>query len=308
MISRLLALMIILLAHPAVSQSSTCAAEWTKLIDTASASFGMAKPAPSLFRQTANGGCRTSGLEFKINEHVAIKADSLSWSGRDMDRFVETGLPPTALELTVSGIRIVPQVGDPTFQFLQDIQTRGQNIGVTLSLDWEAETRELFLRYFTISLPSDDYVRVTARVEGVDMSSAESLAKSAATFGLTDVGLEVRTTRIFQDYLLFVVGMALLDGHPDPAARMAELKAIGRTGIDAAPGDVLSETSKAALKRLVDDMPEPAGLLRITQTANPGLGVARGLLLSRQSQAIKSVDDLGPLIDGITLDVTYDRF
>ena len=268
----------------------------------------MSAPAPGLFRQTADKGCRTNGLVFPVNEHVVVKAESLTWSGRDMDRFVEGGLPPTAIALTLSGIRIVPQVGDKTFQYLQDVQSRGQNIEVSLSVNWDAADNVVSVDNLLISLPSDDFIRFEAQVEGVDLSTAESLRNSAISFGVTLVDLEIRSERIFQNYLLLPLGMVLLEGQSNPEARVDELKDLAKTAVEGAPSQLVSEGSKAALLSLVEDLPEPAGTLRLRQTASPGIGVARGLAFGMQAERAETLDDLWPLFDGIDVEITYDRF
>ena len=306
---RILAFLAVLAwSSPVLAQTPNCSAQWSRLVDAMGRLFGMSAPAPGLFRQTADKGCRTNGLVFPVNEHVVVKAESLTWSGRDMDRFVEGGLPPTGIALTLSGIRIVPQVGDKTFQYLQDVQSRGQNIEVSLSVNWDAADNVVSVDNLLISLPSDDFIRFEAQVEGVDLSTAESLRNSAISFGVTLVDLEIRSERIFQNYLLLPLGMVLLEGQSNPEARVDELKDIAKTAVEGAPSQLVSEGSKAALLSLVEDLPEPAGTLRLQQTANPGIGVARGLAFGMQAERAETLDDLWPLFDGIDVEITYDRF
>lgn len=298
----------VLLAGPAAAQSVNCAAQWASLVDMLGRTAGMKPPAPGIFRQTADRGCRTDGLEFAADRHLAIKANRLTWTGRDMERFVQDGLPPTAFELTLSGIRFVPQVGDKTFEYLHDIQARGQSIEVSLSVNWDDVENVVTVDNLLISLTGGDFIKFDSRVEGVDLTNAESLAQSAGQFGLTEMNLEIRSKRMFQNYLLLPLGMALLDAHPDPAARMAELKAMGRHAIDTAPNDWIAPRSKAALKSLLDDLPDPAGTLRIRQTATPGIGVARALAFSLRAGSVRTVEDLWPFFDGITTEISYERF
>ena len=144
----------------------------------------MSAPAPGLFRQTADKGCRTNGLVFPVNEHVVVKAESLTWSGRDMDRFVEGGLPPTAIALTLSGIRIVPQVGDKTFQYLQDVQSRGQNIEVSLSVNWDAADNVVSVDNLLISITCKDLGR---ELNVIAKSNDASIGKRMIKAGVDEV-------------------------------------------------------------------------------------------------------------------------
>ncbi len=304
----LAALAVLMMTAPAMAQTPNCAAQWTRLIGVLSNAFGVKAPPPGLFRQMADGGCRTDGLSFPTNDHLVLKAESLTWRGRDMGRFVNDGLPPTGLSLTMSGIRMVPQVGDKTFQYLQDIQSRGQDVELTLTVNWDEADKVVSLDNLTIRLPGDDFVRLNGRIEGVDLSTAESLAGSAASFGVTEMNLEVRSERMFQDYLLFPFGMAVLIGHENPDARMAELIALGKAAVADAPLKLVSAGSKAALTDLLDDLPDPAGRLTINQTANPGIGVARGLAFGMGARSIKTLDDIWPFFDGISVKIDYERF
>ena len=299
---------VLMLAHPAHAQPVSCKAQWLRLSETVAGAFGVEAPTPGIVRELANGGCRTNGLTFKTDENVSLKAESLQWRGRDMERFVSEGLPPTAFNLELSGVRIVPTFGDPTYQYLLDLQSRGQNIEVELALDWDAAEKVLRVENLLISLPNDDFIRYENRIEGVDLSTKQSLQMSAGSFGMTHSVLVVRSERFFQNYLLLPLGLALLDGHPNPAARIAELKAEGKALIAIVPGWLLSSASKAALGDLLEDLPDPSGTLRIEQRADPGMGVARGMAMAVRIQAMEEVGDLWSLFEGIEVDVSYERF
>lgn len=306
---RFLALAVVLmLAQPVHAQPANCQAQWLRLSETVAGAFGVEAPTPGIVRELANGGCRTNGLTFKTDEKVSLKAESLQWRGRDMERFVTEGLPPTAFDLEVKGVRVVPTFGDPAYQYLLDLQSRGQNIEVGLALDWDEAEKVLRVENLLISLPNEDFIRYAARIEGVDLSTKESLQMSAGSFGVTGAELVVRSERFFQNYLLFPLGLALLNGHPNPEARIAELKAEARGIIATVPERFLSSTSKAALGDLLDDLPEPSGILRIEQRADPGIGVARGMAMAMRAESMETVADLWTLFDGVEVDIHYDRF
>ena len=299
---------VLMLAQPAHAQPANCKAQWLRLSETVAGVFGVEAPTPGIVRELANGGCRTNGLTFKTDENVSLKADSLQWRGRDMERFVTEGLPPTAFDLEVKGVRIVPTIGDPTYQYLLDLQSRGQNIEVGLALDWNEAEKVLSVENLLISLPNDDFIRYEARIEGVDLSTMQSLQMSAGSFGMTHSVLVVRSERFFQNYLMLPLGHALLAGEPDPEARVAELKAESRGIIAIVPGWLLSSASKTALGDLLDDLPDPSGTLRIEQRADPGVGAARGMALAMRAGSMETVADLWSLLNGIEVDVSYERF
>lgn len=302
----LTAVFILAMANSLQAQSPNCAAQWTKISSTLAQLRGLAVPPLGLIRERADGGCRTNGLSFPMNDTITVKADSLTWNGRDMERFVADALPPTAFDFQLNGIRVIPTVGDPAFQYLQDVQTRGRKIDVSLSLDWDEATKIVRIDALRVNFPGEDFVSFIGVVEDVDLTSQSSLQASAGRFGLTSGNLDVRSRRLFQDYLLLPLGLTLLDGTDDPAAEISKLKDVAVTAIDAASTDVLPASSKAALKAVVADFPDPSGHLQIKQTANPGIGVARGLGLAVRGRSIEDPSGFWGLLDGIKFDVTYD--
>ena len=82
------------MALPAFAQRSNCAGEWARLIEVIGRVSSISAPAPGLFRQTADRGCRTDGLTFPVSEYVVVKADRLTWSGEGLARFAGTHQGP----------------------------------------------------------------------------------------------------------------------------------------------------------------------------------------------------------------------
>ena len=112
---------------------------------------------------------------------------------------------------------------------------------------------------------------------------------------------------MFQNFLLLPLGMALLDDAENPAARVQELKAMGLEFITDIPDAALAAGSKTALKTLISDMPEPSGILRISQSASPGIGPARAIAFAMSRGDFEALDDFLMLMQGIKIDITYDR-
>lgn len=263
---------------------------------------------PALVRQTADGGCRTSGLRFEPDSAFSITVDSLRWRGGGMDRFVEDGLPPMSLDMTLEGVRFLPRMPTPSLRYLTEIQSRGSKIDASLSAVWDQSTNELRLNSVRINLPSDDYILIEATVEGVDLTSRQTIETSMGRFAVTSQRLVVRSERAFQTYALVPLGSVLLKNSENPQAKVDVLKKEARDWIAQIPSTPLKPGTKQALLSLIDDMPEPSGILVIDQVANPGIGPARFLPLALSGMPDQGVPALiEALLDGVEISITYDK-
>lgn len=292
----------------AQAQAANCNAQWSQLNDLLIKAQALKAPIPGLIRDTADGGCRINGVRFPADGLLIVKADSLRWSGRDLDRFATDGLPPTALQLELTGVTVSPELDDPVFNYLRDIQARGQSFDLSVNLDWDQVQKQLNVRRVRLHMPEDDFVEFSAQFNGVDLTSENSMQTSVGSFQLMQSTLTVRSMRLFQDYVLFPIGSVVLGGAENPAAKVNDLKAQAQAAINQAPGDVLPLKSKSALTQLIDDLPDPSGTLIIEQSANPGIGPARFIPLALRGGSIDTADDLWQLMDGVTFAITYDKF
>ena len=292
---------------PAEAQTPNCLAQWSRLQEVVQ-TFDLADTLPpGIVRQNATGGCHIDGLTLPAGPNLNITVDSLEWQGQDMQRFVTDGLPPRSLIVQVTGVGFVPDIGDPVFTYLQGIQSRGRQIDLMLDLEWNEPARQLSLNALRINVPESDYLLLQATVENVDFSTKAAMQSSMGSFGLVQLGAEIRSKHMFQNFVLLPIGLALLQGADDPKARVAELQDIAYDHIDAAPSEILPGSAKAALKDLVSDLPDPAGILRFEQTADPGIGPARFLPLALQRGAFESLDDIWTLLEGIRINIIYER-
>ncbi|MDA8585176.1 hypothetical protein N9L47_02795 [Rhodobacteraceae bacterium] len=299
-------------AFSAQAQDANCNAQWARLSDLLIKAGAIDAALPGLIRETANGGCRINGVALPSWDNLDVKAQSLSWRGRDLDRFAREGLPPTALSLSIKGITLVPNIGDPVFSYIQSIQARGKSIDVALSYRWDEAAKVLELQSLRFDFPQDDYLELQARVDRVDLTNLGTMQVSVGGFAVTDTSLVIRSERMFQDYVLTALGSVVLRGSSDSAGRVAALKVIGSEAVMRAPNDVLNSASKTALNGLIDQMPDPKGQLVIETSSRTGIGPARFLPLVLPyvfgSVWFDGLDDVWQLLDGVDTTITYDKF
>ncbi|MEO9824029.1 MAG: hypothetical protein ABJF50_06385 [Paracoccaceae bacterium] len=298
----------VLLVAPMTAQAASCRDQWSSVNDMLVNSGALETGLPGLVREGVNDTCRISGVEIPTRDgHVSVATKTITWSGTDMERFVNDGLPPTALSLSIEGISVRPEFGDKALSYLNEVQSRGRTVDLALSANWDFESRALTLAAFNLEFPQEDHIRLSADVEGVDLTSASTIQLSVGSATLTRFSADIRSLRMFQDYFLQPLGLALLNDSEDPAAKVLELKDTAKTQIGFVPDSILPTASKEAFLQIVDAMPELSGSLALNATAEPGLGAARFIPLA-MSVGRKSPQQIWEVFEGVRIDATFDPF
>lgn len=230
-------------------------------------------------------------------------ADSLHLLGAT-DWLAGGGTPPDRLEARLTNLRVVVGTGHPQLDYLHGAQARATPIQVSARIGWEAGARVLALEALEVDFPGENRLGLSARFTGVDLSSAAAMQMSLGGFALTDVMLEVRSHGLFESYLLMSLGAALLPDNGDVPAAAEALRIEALAGIAALPDAVVPGPSRAALAALVEELPNPAGLLRVEMSAKPGLGPLR-LAGPALTGMPRTVEAAGALLQGVRFDITW---
>ncbi len=289
-----------LLALSVLPAQADCRAEWERLGELL-VDNRIVTSAPRGVALTTQDGCRVTAPSLPDAGNMSVKAREMVWSGEGMARFSDDGLPPIALDLELTGMRFIPRLGDRRMSYLMEIQGFGEGIDLTLRARWDADAQRLNLSTLRLDFPGEDSLSFSATVEGVDLSDRAAMQMSAGRFAITRTVTVIRSERLFQEVLLMPLGMALLDPEGDPEAQVEKLKADALEVIADLPEASLPPDSRAALERLIADMPEPSGVLSVVMTADPGLGAARGMRLAADP------DNLDAVLDGVVYDIDYVR-
>lgn len=240
------------LATPSLAQDTSAAGEQRcRDLIADLAKFDIPLPKVDKTAAKPNGGCLFSGAVF---EQAPTR-----WSIEtvDLDRIepdpARADKLPLALRISLGGIRlsgVVPD--DPAFSYIQQMTASP----MALSLDYERDTaKDAFrLNAFTfntqhgaLSLSAE-----LARVEPVLKSWSPQGAVTRAALKSLEFNLHDEDGEI-QRMLAMPLGLALLKGSPDPAARIAELKQQSATwmrltlGLLGVPRDSIEETIKAMM-------------------------------------------------------------
>lgn len=254
------------------------------------------------------GSCVVTGFATDAvdAQRIMLTADRIVLSATGAEPLLAGRAPLEAVRLQVSGIRIQPYTGFAEMDYLFSIQQVRNVIDADVSVSWDPETGLLEMDMFEVRFPYDQRLFASFVAENADLSSFAALEASLMQLEMTDMRLEATTYGLFEAYAAPVLINGLLAGSDDPEAEMQRIKAQGIAALQALPEDLWTEGSRAALEALVQDMPMPNGSIALQVTAEPGIGMGRAAPFALLG-APESVEDLRPVLGGITIDATYDR-
>ncbi|SIN82647.1 hypothetical protein [Vannielia litorea] len=252
-----------------------------------------------------DGWCRYAGLRLKgPNGYMDYGLDRARLRIGGAER-LEHGLPPLAVELEIEGAHFAYTGGlDAGMRWLMTEQMKADGgIGLVLRAHWDREAKALVLEEASADFPWDNGVRLSARVEGIDLTDRVSTERSAPFAGVTALELELVTHGLFESVFMLPIGPLLLEGAEEPEARVAELKQAARAVVAGLPEVLLDEASREAALALLEDLPHPVGRLLVQVAAEPGLGMAQAGPLALGAAA--TPEGLAAVLAGVSVAVDY---
>ncbi len=257
--------------------------------------------------RAAGGWCIAEGLTLPADVTGLVRptAEYLRWRGRGLRVFAETGAVPEMLEIELENLRLIPEYGKPVLEYAVAAQMARDAIDGSLRVSLDPETGTLELHRLEVRFPGDDGVIVTARAEGVNLSSSVALAKTATTGALHEIGIEARndTGALFEQIFLVPLATAFLNEDTPPATQVEELKAEALAIIDALPEDAYPPETRFALSELIVDMPNPNGTFTLNITFDGGFGMQQ----AREAGDAMAEADIPALWRNAVVKARYDR-
>lgn len=290
----------LLIASPAGAEG-LCAAAWDK-VSAGLTSFG-----------TVSGTVGQDGDWCVVDGAILDRAgqylpdwhlDRLRFRGPAVGWLVEGAGAPDGLELGVEGLRFVVQTGDAQMDWLFAAQARPNAVRADASLAWDAAARKVRLESLTIDFPGENLVELSGVVAGVDLSSTGAAQMSATSFAVTEADLRITMHGLFEWYLLMALGPSVLPTEGDMEAAAEGLRAEMRSAVAELPGTSFSETSKAALGALIDELPNPSGDLAVSLRSAAGIGPAR-LMPWAMTGVPRTVSEAAGVLEGVTVEVGW---
>lgn len=252
---------------------------------------------------TDDGWCALTAAQVQVEQGVSLGIETLRWRGTDMARIAE-GLPPRGLEFAAKGVFVQPQTGDPLFDYLLGLQDRsehGMEFGALIR--WDGLQKALMVDEAYFAFDATNRVTLEARIEGVDLTDAGTIAASLGQAGLRSGEVDATFDGWFERELALPLGMMLLTGeNADPATEVDQLK---RQAIDVVNGfseDFMAERSREALAEFLTSLPQPRGVATLQVTADPVVGLARLAMAPAGGDPAQMFETLS---DGVTATVIW---
>jgi hypothetical protein len=287
---------------PAATTAADCAAGVTlmQMLIPLDAAPAVAGP--------TDGWCALDGAEFgwpgaPIQRRIA----RIAWRAPGLAAAVDGGPPPLWMDLRLGGITQRFVTGDARIDYQLDVQSRvpGTAIDADLALRLDPGAGLLVMDRLRIALPMGNGVDLQARVETAPWPAATPWSQAidgpeALRVTRLDLALDLRG--LFEFYIL----PALLDRMaPDEVVGViAGLKADLTAAQATADPTGLAPETRAALARLLADLPNPHGRLILTLRSDRGLDGAAlmALDLTRPDAALRQIL---ALFDGAAVTMTY---
>jgi hypothetical protein len=302
--------LVVLLALGASSTTATaqeqagqalCAEVWTRLTTIAAPVLQVAgQIAPD-----TSDGCLFTDLRIETpGQYVPDwHIDALHLAGSS--QWIADGTtPPERLTIGVSDLRMVIQTGNPQMDYLLAAQAKPSAIQIEAELSWDAAARNLVLDRLEVDFPGENLITLSARLAGVDLSSAGAMQMSATSFAVTEADLMIQAHGLFEWYALMAWGPLFLPLDGDMEAAMARNKSDLVAGIATLPGATFAKPSRDALAALVGELPNPSGILTLSMRTDAGVGPAR-LMGYAMTGVPDSLAEAGLLFDGVRIDIGW---
>jgi hypothetical protein len=256
-----------------------------------------------------DGWCVVQGLTYEVSgtPGPGFRINRLRWRGEEMSS-IANGEAPLSLQIRIDGIRILPPAGLATTGDMARAWARAATsaFDAALSIRRDPEARTVTLEDLTLDFPGENAIVVSAAVERADLSSPAAAQVSLVSMGLTDLYLAVESDGGLDSYLLMALGPLLPDGADDPGERIDALRGEATSALATVPATLFPAASREALRRFLDDLPNPRGTALLHLTAPDGIGASRFLRFA-VTAAPRSAADIATVLDGASAEFSYGK-
>ncbi|MEM9972234.1 MAG: hypothetical protein AAF762_14225 [Pseudomonadota bacterium] len=227
----------------------------------------------ALVRSRPDGWCGVRSLRVALEDGMTLSIEDFTWRGADMERFLNDGLPPTALEVNAKRVNLS---GGDSVGFAGLAGPSG--LDLSLAVVWDEGRNFLDVRQIDVRSSNGDRLTLSAHIDNVDLSSEAAMQMSATAWSVSKAVIGIGVGEALQELV--------------PGVDLSTL-------VSALPGDVLSSGSAAAISQYNADGPQ--GNLTFDVAATPGLGPARFLPVF-----MSGLDPMdASLWSGVALDIAF---
>ena len=261
------------LAVPLFSQPSLAelADKTAPLADCAAllASIPDVKTTQDTHIEDVDGGCRATDLSWVESSYIHYRIDEVVLLSPDLLQTFPAGRLSAAADLTLKGLRIVPQTGSP----LQDYIISLSSTGIDLHLAYATHPAERTGAVdFELSAGKLGRLSLSASLSDFDNSDVPLSNLTEVTGTLDHFEASLKDNGLFARLFAPPILSALpADQDPRPAIAAAQEVAIAM--LASWPETTMPPKSLAALSALIRAFPKPEGSWSLSIDSEPGLSL-----------------------------------
>ena len=280
-----------------------CVGSW-ELVQPTFRHLDIPTGSPNLIKDN-DGWCQISGLTLNPDGRSmpTIEVETVAWRGIGLEDFVAGGSFPSKLEVSLSNIRVFPQVGDPVMDFSFRAQSIRNGVDADFAMEWDAAESQLKVTQFHIDFPGDNNIRAFATLDGVDDVAPENISNLMTKAALKSLTVQVESNGLFESTALLPLSTLLLSGDETVPEQVAKLKSDAISLLATLPSNVYPADSHRAVTALIDDLPNPSGLFTLDLEFANGFSMPDAI----RTALIAKGDPIAAIPQGLHIEASYKR-
>ena len=216
-----------------------------------------------------DGGCRATNLSWSQNSYVQYRADEIILLSPDLLRTLPTGELFVAADLTLKGVRAVPQTNSPLQDYIISLNSTGIDLHLAYTTDPADRTGKVD---FELDAGRLGRLALSAKLTDLDTTDVRLTDLTEVTgrldhleASLEDEGL---VASIFAPPILSTLPF---DEDPRPAIAAGQEAVVAK--LESWPEATMTPKSLAVLSDLIRAFPKPEGDWTVTIDSNPGISL-----------------------------------
>ncbi len=188
----------------------------------------------------------------------------VEWRAEGLDRFLQQGVPPTALAIRLTDPDIIRSL-----ELGAKADAPAMPMQITLTLRQNAEARQLLIEGLQINGPKGNMVVLQGVLHDVDLSSVAKMQFSMGSAKLRDVVINAFGNRQLEPYLRPYIGATFPERTRWRSAMIDK--------VSDWPDHSFPPETKRAVQKLIAVLPAPNGTLRVE--VDTGAGLSAGIFM-----------------------------
>lgn len=247
---------VVLSASPAVAQSDD-----VNLCRDLLKAVGVLDAAANTDVTAHEDGCTFTNLSVSLDHIMRYQIEALRVTAPGMDKRLSQNLPPETVELDATGIRVLPDAGDPLLEYVMELQV--EPFDINLAYNWDGASGEFEL--INLSLAGDYLGRaaLSGRAsELTDAALADARLGMPVQVSLDSLSIVLENRALFTSFVAVPL-IANMTFEGDPRAEVDAKKQATADMVAALPEAMLDAQSRAVLIDFIKAFPRPEGNYRL---------------------------------------------